>query len=201
MISFLVWSSKTTEDEDVLVWYLEETASLEADPIRVLFDFQIKRLPLLSTLQVKLLYQISALSSIEASHNIEWRAIESDCGMEVSLCIEARKLSPVVECDIVNLAFIHRFVGQGWTDRKYLTLFPIYQDTSEGMSSSLKKHVSSLYESFLDEFVAELGGLPWFTTASQENAAFLVLDRHEVRWDLNIDHIWSVAMRSEIVHK
>lgn len=57
------------------------------------------------------------------------------------------------------------------------------------MSSPLKQHVSPLDESFLDEFVAELSGLARLATSSQEDAALLVFDGHEVRGYLDIDDV------------
>ena len=69
------------------------------------------------------------------------------------------------------------------------------------MSSSFEKHVSSLNESFLYKFVAELCGLSWFTSTSQENTTFFILYWHEVSWDLDVDDIRPIAMRPEIVHK
>jgi hypothetical protein len=71
VISLLVTRGKTTEDEDVLVRYLEEAATLETDPVCVLFDFQVQGLPLLSPLKIEFLYQVCSLSTIETSYHIE----------------------------------------------------------------------------------------------------------------------------------
>jgi hypothetical protein len=155
----------------------------------------------LSALQVELLYQISTLTTIETSHHIQRRAIESDCGMEVSFCVEARQLSPMVESNIVDLAFVHGFIWQRGTYGKYLTFLPFHQYTCESMSSSFKKHISPLNESFLDKFIAKLCRFSWFTSTSQEYASFLVLNRHEICRDLNVDNIRPIAVGPEIVHK
>ena len=121
--------------------------------------------------------------------------------MEVSFCVEARQLSPMIESNVVDLAFVHGFVWQRGTNGKYLTFLSFHQDTSESMSSSFKKHISPLNESFLDKFVAKLCRFSWFPSTSQKYASLLVLYRHEIRWDLNVDDIRPIAMGPEIVHK
>lgn len=55
----------------MLVGDLEQAAALETDPVRVLLDLKIESLPLLSPLQIKLLYQVSALPAVETCHDIE----------------------------------------------------------------------------------------------------------------------------------
>ena len=69
------------------------------------------------------------------------------------------------------------------------------------MSTSLKKHISPLHESFLDKFIAEFGGLTGFTTSSQENSTLFILNRHKVGRNLDVYYVGSVAMCPEIVHK
>jgi hypothetical protein len=71
MIRLLIRGGEATKDQNVLVRNLEKTAAFEADPICIFFDLKIESLPLLSTFEVKFLYQISSLTSIEASNNIE----------------------------------------------------------------------------------------------------------------------------------
>ena len=55
MICLLIGRRKSTEDQDMLVRDLVETASLEADPVGVLLDAQVESLPVLSPLDVVLL--------------------------------------------------------------------------------------------------------------------------------------------------
>jgi hypothetical protein len=95
--------------------------------------------------------------------------------MEVSFGVEAWKLCPMIKSNIIDLAFVHGFVWKRGTNSKYLTFLSFHQYTCKSMSSSFKKHISSLNESFLNKFVAELCGLPWLTSTSQENTPFFVL--------------------------
>ena len=69
------------------------------------------------------------------------------------------------------------------------------------MRSPLEKHISSLNKPFLDELVAEFSGFSWLSTTGQEYSALFIFDRHKVRWDLDVNHIRTVAMGSEIVHE
>jgi hypothetical protein len=141
------------------------------------------------------------LTTIEASYHIQRRAIESNGGMKVSFCVETRQLCPMVESNIVDLAFVHGFVWQRGAYGKYLTFLSFHQHACESMGSSFKKHISPLNESFLNKFVAKLCRFSWFTSTSQEYASFLVLHRHEICRDLNVDHIRPIAVGPEIVHK
>lgn len=70
VVGLLVASREASEYEDVLVRNLEQPAALETYPVRVLLDLQIKRLPGLSPLQVKLLNQVCALAPVEAGHHV-----------------------------------------------------------------------------------------------------------------------------------
>ena len=71
MVRLLIRGSETTKDQNMLVRNLEQAAALETDPICILFDFKIKSFPLLSTFKVEFFYQISSLTSIKTSNNIE----------------------------------------------------------------------------------------------------------------------------------
>ena len=106
----------------MLVRDLEQAATLKANPVRVLFNFQVQGFPLLSTLEIKFLYQIGPLSSVETSHHIQRGAVKGDSGMEVSLGVEAWQLGPLILSHVINLAFIHRFIGKRGAYSKNLTL-------------------------------------------------------------------------------
>lgn len=68
------------------------------------------------------------------------------------------------------------------------------------MGTPFEQHVSALDQALFDELVARLGCFARLTTACQENATLLVLDRHEVGWDLDVDDVGPIAMRAEVVH-
>lgn len=69
------------------------------------------------------------------------------------------------------------------------------------MCSSLEKHVPSLNKSFLHELEAELCSLPGFSTASQKDTTFFILNRHEIGRDLDVDYVRAIAMGAEVVHE
>ena len=93
---------------------------------------------MLSTLEIKFLYQVGPLSSVETSHHIQRGAVKGDSGMEVSLGVEAWQLGPLILSHVVNLAFIHRFIGKRGAYSKNLTLLSFNEDTGESVSTSLK---------------------------------------------------------------
>ena len=69
------------------------------------------------------------------------------------------------------------------------------------MGSPLKDHVTPLLQALVYELVARLCGFTRFATSGQENPAFLVLYRHEVRRYLDVDDVGAVRMRAEVVHE
>ena len=71
----------------MLVRDLIETATFKTDPVCVLFNSQIKSLPMLSSTNIKLFNQIGALTSIESCNNVESLVVESNSCMEVSTSV------------------------------------------------------------------------------------------------------------------
>ena len=107
VIGLLIRSCEASKDEDVLVGYLEEAATLQAYPVCVLLNFQVKSLPLKSFLQVKLLNQVCPLASIETSYHVQELVIERYCCMEVSLRVKISYLSPGIRSYIIYFTLIH----------------------------------------------------------------------------------------------
>ena len=120
--------------------------------------------------------------------------------MEVPLRIQVGDLSPLIGCYVINLALVHALLRQGGADGEDLRLRLLDEHARQSMCAPLEQHVSSLDQALLDKFVAGLGRLARFTTTRKEDAAFFVLNRHEVRRNLDVDDIGPVAMRAEIVH-
>lgn len=121
--------------------------------------------------------------------------------MEVSLCVKARKLRPLILSHIIDFTLVHRFIWQGRPDCKYLTLLSLNEYARESVSSPLEKHVSPLNKPLFDKFIAKLGCFAWFATSGQEYAPLFILNRHKVGGNLDVHHVRPIAMRSEIVHK
>ena len=122
----------------MLVRNLEQAATLKANPVSVLFNFQVQGFPLLSTFEIEFLYQVGPLASVETSHHIQRGAVKGDSGMEVSLGVEAWQLGPLILSHIINLAFIHRFIGKRGTYSENLTFLSFNEDTGESVSTSLE---------------------------------------------------------------
>lgn len=125
MVRLLIRGREATEYQNVLVRDLEEAATLETDPVCVFFNLKIQGLPLLSALQVKFLYQVRPLPTVEASYDIERGAVKSNGGMEVSLRVQAGDLCPLILGDVIHLTLVHRFVRQRGPDGEDLTLLTL----------------------------------------------------------------------------
>ena len=69
------------------------------------------------------------------------------------------------------------------------------------MCPSLKDHITTLLQPLIYELIATFCRFSRFTSACQEDPALLVLDRHEVGWNLDIDNVGSVGVRAEVVHE
>ena len=117
MVRLLVTGREAAEDQDVLVGDLVEATALQTNPVRVLFDPQIERLPVLSPLDVVLFDEIRTLASIESSYDIQGLIVESNCCVEVAACVQASHLRPSVAAHIVHFTLVHRLAGQGASDR------------------------------------------------------------------------------------
>ena len=120
--------------------------------------------------------------------------------MEVPLRIQVGDLSPLIGCYVINLALVHALLRQGGADGEDLRLRLLDEHARQSMCAPLEQHVSTLDQALLDKFVTGLGRLARLTTTRKEDAAFFVLNRHEVRRNLDVDDIGPVAMRAEIVH-
>ena len=70
MVRLLVGRRKSTEYKNVFIRYLVKTTAFKTDPVCVLFDSQIKCLPVLSSPDVIFLDQVGPLSSVKASNDI-----------------------------------------------------------------------------------------------------------------------------------
>ena len=69
------------------------------------------------------------------------------------------------------------------------------------MSPPLEDHISPLFEPLVNELIAGLGCLSGFAASSQENAALLVLNGHEVGGDLDVYDVAAVRVGAEVVHE
>ena len=117
VVRLLVASCEATEDEDVLVRDLVQSAAFEADPVCVLLDAKVERLPVLSPLDVVLLDQVGPLTAVEASNDVQRLVVEGNRSVEVSSGVETGDLCPCVAADVVDLALVHGFTGQRASDR------------------------------------------------------------------------------------
>ena len=109
--------------------------------------------------------------------------------MEVPLSVEIGYLSPGVRGHIIHLAFVHTFLRQRGTNCEDLRLGFFDEDRCQSMSPPFKEHISPLHQSFLDKFIASLSRLTWFSTSSQEDPTLFIFYGHEVRGNLDIDHV------------
>lgn len=75
---------------------LVQTATFEAYPVCVLFDPQIKGLPVGSSPNVEFFDKICPLTAVETSDHVQSRVVKCNCGMEVPSCVERSDLSPGV---------------------------------------------------------------------------------------------------------
>ena len=145
--------------------------------------------------------QICALATIESRHNIQRRIVESYGSMEISSRVKWGYLSPNVAAHIINLTLIHWFTGQWATDRVYLRTVSIHEDRGKCVRSSLKYHISSLDQTFVNELIAVLCRFARLATTGQENTAFFILNRHKVGRNFDVHDVWAITMRLEVVHE
>lgn len=144
MVCLLVWCCESSEYYHVVQWYLEKPASFQAYPVCVFLYFKIQCFPVISFLKVKFFYKIGPLTSIEPCYYIQRLIFECKSGMEVSSGIQVSFLCPSVSCNVINFTLIHAFLRQRRTNRKYLWFLFLNKHTCQRVSSSFKKHVSSL---------------------------------------------------------
>ena len=95
--------------------------------------------------QVKLFDQISPLPSVEPSDNVQSFVIKRQSGMEVPPCVQISYLRPRICCNIVNFALVHALRWKTRADSEDLGLLLFDQNTSEGVCSPFKQHVSPLH--------------------------------------------------------
>ena len=112
--------------------------------ICVFLYFKIQCFPVISFLKVKFFYKIGPLTSIEPCYYIQRLIFECKSGMEVSSGIQVGFLCPSVSCNVINFTLIHAFLRQRRTNCKYLWFLFLNKHTCQRVSSSFKKHVSSL---------------------------------------------------------
>ena len=156
---------------------------------------------MISFFQIKLFNKIGSLTSIETSDNIQSFVFKCQSSMEISSCIKVCYLIPLISTNVINFTFVHALWRQTWSDCIYMTFLFLHKDTSECMSSSLKKHVSPLDKSFFNKLIATFCSFSWFTTSSEEDTTFFIFNRHEICWNFNVDNIRSIWVASEIIHK
>jgi len=151
--------------------------------------------------EIKLFNQISTLSPIKSSNNIQTLVIKSKRSMEISPCIQVCNLNPCIRSNIIDFTFIHWFWWQRWPNCKNLTLLFFNQHACQCMSSSFKQHISSLNQSLFHKLIAAFCSLARLTTSGEENPAFFVLNTHEVSRYFNINDVRPITMTPEVVHK
>ena len=87
MVCLLVARGEAAEYDHVVIRDLEKTTAFEANPVRILFYFQVQRLPVIALLQIEFLNQVRSLTSVETSHNVQRFIIEGKCSVEISACV------------------------------------------------------------------------------------------------------------------
>jgi len=100
----------------MLIRYLVQSAAFETYPVSILFNLQIQCLPVLSPLNVILFYQISALATIESSHNIQCLIFECYRSVEIPSSVQGGNLRPTVRTHIIHLTLVHGLRGQRTAD-------------------------------------------------------------------------------------
>jgi len=95
--------------------------------------------------------------------------------MEVPPGVQISHLRPRVCCHIVHFALVHALWGKARADGEDLRLLLLNQNTSEGVGSPFKQHVSPLDESLFHKLITALRCLPGLSTSGQEDAALLIL--------------------------
>ena len=201
MVRLLITCGESSKDQYVLVRDLIEATTLQADPICVLLDPQVERLPVLAPLNVILLNQVGPLPAIEACNNVQCLAVKGDCRVEVPASVQAGDLGPCVTGDIIDLTLVHRLTRQGASNSVYPGTTPPGKHTRQRMGSPLEDHVSPLLQPLVDELIAAFSGLARLTASCQEDPALLILYGHEIGWDFDIDHVAAVRVRAEVVHE
>ena len=156
---------------------------------------------MLPSSNVIFLNQISSLPTIETSNNIQSLIVESNSRVEVPSSVQACYLSPCVGGNIVNLAFVHWFTGQGTTNRVYLGTTSASQNWCQSVSPSFKDHVPSLLKSFINKLITWFSRFTRLSSSRKEDSSFFILNRHEVRRYLNVDDVGSVWVSREVVHE
>ena len=141
------------------------------------------------------------MASVESSDDVEGPVLKGQRGVEVPLGVQIGHLSPRIGGHIVDFALVHAFLRQRGTNCKDLRLALLNQNGGQGVGSPLEQHVSPLHESLLHKLIASLGSLARLSTSSEEDPALFVLDGHEVGWDLDVNHVRSVGVGPEVVHK
>lgn len=107
MVRLLITRRESTEYDHVIIRNLEKTAPFQAYPVRVLFYFQVQRLPVIPLLQIEFLNQVRPLTSIETGNNIKRLVVEGESCVEVSACVQVGHLCPGVCGHVINFALIH----------------------------------------------------------------------------------------------
>lgn len=113
MVCLLVGGCKAAKDQDVLVGNLIKATAFETDPVGVLLDAQVERLPVLTATDVVLLDQVCPLAAVEAGDDVQGGIVECDCGVEVAASVQTGDLSPRVGSNIINFTLVHGLTGQG----------------------------------------------------------------------------------------
>ena len=96
MVRLLIRSREPTKDNHVVLRDLEKATSLEANPVRIFFDFKVKGLPLVALFQVELLNQVGSLATVEACNHVEGFVVKGKGGVEVSSGVQICNLGPSI---------------------------------------------------------------------------------------------------------
>ena len=126
MIGFLVAGGEPSENNHVVRRDLEEAAAFEANPISVLFDFQIQSFPMDSFFEVEFFNKVCSLTAIEPCNNVQELIFKGQSGMEVPPRVQISHLRPLVCSNVVHFTLVHAFRGQAASDRKNLTFLLFY---------------------------------------------------------------------------
>lgn len=69
------------------------------------------------------------------------------------------------------------------------------------MGPPFKNHIAPLLKPFVDKLITRFRRLARFTSTSQKDSSFLILNRHEVRRNLDVNDIAPVAVRRKVIHE
>jgi hypothetical protein len=165
VVCFLIAGCESPENKNVFRRDLVQTTTFEANPVCVLFDPQIKRLPMGPSSNVEFFDKICPLATVETSNHVQSRVVKCNRGVEVPSCVERSDLSPGVRCHIIHFTFVHRLTGQTWADRIDLASVPIRKHRCECVCPPFKDHISSLNQALINKLISTLRCLSRLTPA------------------------------------